>query len=212
MATQTHEPLLQHVELPELPYEYDALEPVISREIMELHHGKHHQAYVTNFNATLDLLKAAAAKQDLETIMALQAKARFNGGGHINHSIFWTNLAPKSKGGGTPPNGQLKEGINAQWGSLDLFIERFNAMAAQLPGSGWGWLVYDRENKRLAMTTTENQDPVSMKGFVPLLGVDVWEHAYYLVYKNARPAYLKAIWEVVNWADVAKRYNAARSG
>jgi superoxide dismutase, Fe-Mn family len=209
MAVQTQEQLLTHLKLPDLPYDYDALEPVISREIMELHHGKHHQAYVNNFNSALDATRAAAAKQDLEAVIALQPQLRFNGGGHLNHTIFWTNLAPKSKGGGQPPNGQLKQAIETQWGSLDHFIERFNGMTAAIQGSGWGWLGYDRENKRLVLATTPNQDP--LLGYAPLLGVDVWEHAYYLVYKNARPAYLKAIWEVVNWADVAKRYNAARS-
>lgn len=211
MTTLSQDHLLAPLTLPELPYDYDALEPILSREVMELHHGKHHQAYVNNFNAALEATRAASVKQDLETVIALQPALRFNGGGHINHSIFWSNLAPKSQGGGQPPNGQLQAALVSQWGSLEHFIERFNAMTALIQGSGWGWLGYDRENKQLVMTTCENQNPLSTKGLVPLLGIDVWEHAYYLVYKNARPAYLKAIWEVVNWADVTKRYTLAKT-
>ena len=206
MPETTQEHLLHEIELPALPYEYDALEPVISREIMELHHGKHHQAYVNNFNKALIQAREAGAKQDLQKLIALHPTLRFNGGGHINHSIFWTNLAPKSQGGGTHPKGPLKTAIEAQWGSIENFIEKFNAMTAPLPGSGWGWLGYDPATKQLVITTCQNQDPLSLKGLTPLLGIDVWEHAYYLVYKNARPAYLKAIWEVVNWANVEQRY------
>lgn len=211
MSTKTQEQIFQNLQLPDLPYEYDALEPILSREIMELHHGKHHQAYVSNFNAAMEKMREAVSKQDLAAAIALQPALRFNGGGHINHSIFWTNLAPKSKGGGEAPKGALKEAIQAQWGSLERFIERFNATAGPIQGSGWCWLGYDKENKKLVIATCENQDPLSTKGLVPLLGIDVWEHAYYPLYKNARPAYLKAIWEVVNWANVEERFEAAKA-
>jgi Fe-Mn family superoxide dismutase len=196
--------------LPDLPYDYSALEPVINAEIMQLHHQKHHNAYVTNLNAALEKYADADGKADLETMISLQQAIRFNGGGHINHSIFWTNLAPKNKGGGEAPKGELANLINKQWGSLNAFIEKFNAKAGPLQGSGWCWLGYCKEMKNLVMTTCSNQDPLeSITGFIPLLGIDVWEHAYYLQYKNARPEYLKAIWQVVNWANVSERLEKA---
>lgn len=193
--------------LPDLPYDYNALEPVISTEIMELHHKKHHAAYVNNLNAALEKYAEAEASEDLETMIQLQPAIRFNGGGHINHSIFWKNLAPKNQGGGEPPKGDLAELINKQWGSLDKFIEKFNAITAPVQGSGWGWLAYCKEAKIIFITTTSNQDPLSSlkPTFVPLLGIDVWEHAYYLQYKNVRADYLKAVWQVVNWSNVSER-------
>ncbi|MCH9704012.1 MAG: superoxide dismutase [Chlamydiae bacterium] len=193
-------------ELPKLPYSYDALEPVISKEIMELHHKKHHNAYVTNLNKALEAYESA----ELEEQIALQKAIRFNGGGHLNHSIFWTNLAPQNEGGGKPPEGELAEAINGRWGSLESFIEEFNAKAGPLQGSGWCWLAYSKKSRQLLIMTCANQDPLfATTGLVPLLGIDVWEHAYYLQYKNARPEYLKNIWKVVNWANIAKRYKAA---
>lgn len=196
--------------LPDLPYDYDALEPVIAAEIMQLHHQKHHNAYVTKLNEALEKYAAAEAKEDLETMIALQPAIRFNGGGHINHSIFWQNLAPKSQGGGEPPTGNLGEAIKKQFGSFESFVEKFNAKAGPVQGSGWCWLAFCPEHKILTISTCANQDPLqSTQGLHPLLGVDVWEHAYYLQYKNARPEYLKAIWGVVNWADVATRYDEA---
>lgn len=196
--------------LPNLPYEYNALEPVISAEIMQLHHQKHHNAYVTNLNAALEKYEAAEKNEDLETMVSLQPAIRFNGGGHINHSIFWTNLAPKSQGGGEAPKGELAAQIEKQWGSLAAFIEKFNAIAGPVQGSGWCWLGYNKEAKNLLIATCANQDPLQgTQGVVPLLGIDVWEHAYYLQYKNVRPDYLKAIWQVVNWANVSSRYEKA---
>ena len=192
--------------LPELPYAYQALEPVISAEIMKLHHQKHHNGYVTNLNAALEKYAAAEANEDLVTMISLQPAIRFNGGGHINHSIFWTNLAPKNAGGGEPPQGELADAIREQWGSLNGFIEKFNSTAGPIQGSGWCWLGFCKELKQLMLWTCANQDPLEAAGLVPLLGIDVWEHAYYLQYKNARPDYLKMIWEVVNWADVSRRY------
>jgi superoxide dismutase, Fe-Mn family len=190
--------------LPDLPYAYDALEPVISGEIMELHHSKHHNTYVNNYNALVE-----KATDDVAGDIALQSAIKFNGGGHVNHSIFWTNLAPISEGGGTPPTGELLEAIKKEFGSLEQFIAQFSAKTAAVQGSGWGWLGYDAGKKRLAIETCANQDPLSTKGLVPLLGVDVWEHAYYLQYKNVRPDYLKAIWQVINWSNVAERYKTA---
>lgn len=196
-------------ELPKLHYELDALEPVISAEIMNLHYNKHHNAYVTNLNAALEKYENAENSSDLQTMIALQSAINFNGGGHINHSIFWTNLAPQSEGGGEAPTGELADAINKQWGSLENFIGAFNGVTGPIQGSGWGWLGYNKTKKSLEIATCANQDPLAAKGLVPLLGIDVWEHAYYLQYKNVRPDYLKAIWSVVNWANVAERYSAA---
>jgi superoxide dismutase, Fe-Mn family len=199
--------MVKKYKLPELPYGYDALEPVISAEIMQLHHQKHHNGYVTNLNAALEKYAQADANEDLSTMVSLQPAIRFNGGGHINHSIFWHNLAPKKEGGGEPPKGELAEAINKRWGSLNTFIEKFNSQAGPIQGSGWCWLGYCPNSNHLVMWNCANQDPLEgTSGLIPLLGIDVWEHAYYLQYKNARPDYLKAIWQVVNWADVSKRY------
>lgn len=194
-------------QLPELPYELNALEPVISAEIMNLHYHKHHQTYVNNLNAALKELADAESGNDLTKIISLQQAIKFNGGGHLNHSIFWTNLAPKGKGGGEPPKGELADALKTQFGSLESFIEKFNAATVAIQGSGWGWLGYCTKNNRLVFDTCPNQDPLTK--LVPLLGIDVWEHAYYLQYKNARADYLKAIWSIVNWENVSERYAAA---
>jgi Fe-Mn family superoxide dismutase len=196
-------------QLPALPYAPEALEPIISAEIMQLHHGKHHQAYVTNLNKALEQYAAAEQASDLATMIELQPAIRFNGGGHLNHSIFWSNLAPKGQGGGVMPSGALLKAIEQKWHSLDSFIAEFSKQAIAIQGSGWGWLAYHREQKCLRILTLANQDPVSTLGFVPLLGIDVWEHAYYLQYKNARADYVKAIWEIINWKNVEERYLAA---
>ncbi len=195
----------QKYTLPELNYPLNALEPVISEGIMDLHYNKHHQAYINNLNAALE--KAASA--DLAQSIALQQAIKFNGGGHVNHSIFWTNLAPKGDGGGGAPKGALAEAINRDFGSLDNFIASFNAKTAVIQGSGWGWLGFNKEKGCLEYASCVNQDPLSTKGLVPLLGIDVWEHAYYLDYKNARPKYLEAIWQIVNWSNVEERFAAA---
>ncbi len=202
--------MAQKYTLPKLPYELDALEPVISKEIMDLHYNKHHAAYVNNLNAALEKLEEADKKQDLSAEVALLQAIKFNGGGHINHSIFWTNLAPKSQGGGQLPQGALAEAINKKWGSLENFIEQFSAKAVAQQGSGWTWLGYHQKNKTLCITNCDNQDPLSTKELVPLLGVDVWEHAYYLQYKNVRPEYVKAIWQVINWKNVEERFANAQ--
>ncbi len=198
-------------ELPALPYEFGDLEPTISAEIMMLHYTKHHNAYVTNLNKALEQYAEAEMRNDLPAMIALEPAIRFNGGGHINHSIFWTNLAPVSKGGGTPPKGPLADAINTHFGSLQRFIDEMNAKTGAIQGSGWGWLGLDKASKALRLTTCSNQDPLSTQGLIPLLGIDVWEHAYYLQYKNVRPDYLKAIWNVINWQNVSERYSQALS-
>ncbi|MFI5333726.1 MAG: Fe-Mn family superoxide dismutase [Chlamydiales bacterium] len=191
--------------LPELPYDFGALEPVISGEIMQLHYNKHHQAYVNNLNTALEKSVEAMDKGNLAEMIALQQAIKFNGGGHVNHSIFWTNLAPVSKGGGAPPSGELMKMLQAQYGNLEGFIEKFSALTVAVQGSGWGWLGYNKSSKSLVTTTCANQDPLSTQGYVPLLGIDVWEHSYYLQYKNVRADYVKNIWKIVNWRNVEER-------
>ncbi|KAJ3328159.1 hypothetical protein HDU76_010490 [Blyttiomyces sp. JEL0837] len=185
--------------LPDLPYDYNAI-----------HHSKHHQTYVTNLNMFEEKLEDAVAKKDDAAVLALNANLNFNYGGHVNHSIFWKNLAPQKEGGGDLQKGSLETALTKQWGSLEEFTKTFNAQSAAVQGSGWGWLVYNKQFKSLEIVTTANQDPV-LGNRVPLLGIDVWEHAYYLQYKNVRPDYLKAVWNVVNWKDVSERYLAATS-
>lgn len=200
---------VQHYTLPELPYDFAALEPVISEEIMKLHYTKHHDTYVKNLNKAMEQLAEAEQKQDIAAEIALQAAIKFNGGGHINHSIFWTNLSPVNKDGGKPPEGALAAAINQEFGSLDKFIEQFSAKAVAIQGSGWGWLGYNKAKGKLEIATCDNQDPLSTKGLIPLLGIDVWEHAYYLQYKNVRADYVKAIWGIINWKNVADRFAQA---
>ncbi len=195
--------------LPELPYDFGALEPVISAEIMQLHYSKHHQAYVNNLNTALEKSHEAEAKGDLAAMIGFQQAIKFNGGGHVNHSIFWTNLAPTSKGGGVPPQGALMQALQKQFGNLEGFIEKFSALTVGIQGSGWGWLGYNKSSKELVMATCSNQDPLSTQGHIPLLGIDVWEHAYYLQYKNVRADYVKNIWKIINWRNVEERFTAA---
>ncbi|ORY77297.1 putative manganese superoxide dismutase precursor [Protomyces lactucae-debilis] len=192
--------------LPKLPYAYDALEPYISKQIMELHHQKHHQTYVTNLNAAEEKLANAVQAGDVKTSIALQAAIKFNGGGHINHSLFWENLAPASGAGGKAPTGPLGDAIEAEFGGLDKFKAAFNAALASIQGSGWGWLVQDASSKKLKVTTTPNQDPIT--GDTVIIGVDAWEHAYYLQYENAKVKYFEAIWSVINWEAAGKRYQS----
>ncbi len=202
--------MAQVYQLPALPYALDALEPVISAEIMNLHYNKHHAAYVANLNKALEQYEEAQKKNNIADMIALQAAIKFNGGGHVNHSIFWKNLAPKSQGGGKGPQGSLLEAINRDFGSLDKLIETMSAKAVALQGSGWAWLGFNKGRGHLEIITCDNQDPLSTKGIVPLLGIDVWEHAYYLQYKNVRADYVKAIWSIINWADVAERFEAIK--
>jgi superoxide dismutase, Fe-Mn family len=196
--------------LPELPYDFSDLEPVISGEIMQLHYSKHHAGYVTNLNTALEKLYEAQQKGDISAVAAGLQAIKFNGGGHINHSVFWTNLAPVSKGGGELPKGTLLQELQKEFGSAEKCMEKLSAMAVAIQGSGWGWLGYDKSLGRLVLAACANQDPLSTLGYVPLLGIDVWEHAYYLQYKNVRAEYVKNIWKVVNWKNVEERFEHAK--
>jgi Fe-Mn family superoxide dismutase len=196
-------------ELPKLPYGLGDLEPVISKEIMDLHYNKHHNTYIQNLNKLLEQYEEAEKNGDVAKTIALQAGIKFNGGGHVNHSIFWTNLAPKNEGGGTPPSGPLGDAIKRDFGSLEKLIEKLSAKTIAIQGSGWGWLGYNKDANRLELVTCQNQDPLASQGLVPLLGIDVWEHAYYLQYKNVRADYVKAIWDIINWKNVSERFSEA---
>ena len=197
-------------ELPKLPYDFNALEPHIDAKTMEIHHGKHHNGYVTNLNnAIAGTDMESKSLEDLMKVAGSNAAVRNNGGGHYNHSLFWTVLSPK---GGGSPSGDLAAAINAKFGSLEAFKEEFGKAAATRFGSGWAWLSVS--NGELVVSSTPNQDNPLMdvaevKG-TPILGLDVWEHAYYLNYQNRRPDYVSAFWNVVNWDEVAKRYAAAK--
>ena len=195
--------------LPPLPYPANALEPHIDAQTMEIHHGKHHQAYVTNLNAALEKAPELASKpldellKNLNAVPeAIRTAVRNNGGGHWNHSQFWLTMGPKAGGA---PTGKLADAIKAAFGDFEKFKEQFNAAGVARFGSGWVWLV--KEGGKLAITSTPNQDNPIMDGKpAPIFGNDVWEHAYYLKYQNRRPDYLKAWWNTVNWAEVAKRF------
>ncbi|EER39817.1 superoxide dismutase [Histoplasma capsulatum var. duboisii H88] len=191
--------------LPDLKYDYGALEPSISGKIMELHHKKHHQTYVNSYNDAVEKLAAAQEKVDIQSQVALQALTNFHGGGHINHTLFWENLAPRSAGGGDPPSGVLGTAIENSFGSYDAFKSTFNTALAGIQGSGWAWLVKDKQTGEIAIKTYANQDPV-VGQFVPLLGIDAWEHAYYLQYENRKAEYFSAVWDVVNWKAAEQRF------
>ncbi|PNS16457.1 Superoxide dismutase [Sphaceloma murrayae] len=191
--------------LPDLKYDYGALEPAISGKIMELHHSKHHQTYVNSLNAAEEKLAEAQSKNDTSALVSLQPLINFHGGGHVNHSLFWENLAPKSQGGGTPPSGALAKAIDAHYGNLEGFKDKFNAALAGIQGSGWAWLVQDTQTGAVGIKTYANQDPVQGQ-FRPILGIDAWEHAYYLQYENRKAEYFKAVWEVVNWKAAEGRF------
>ena len=191
--------------LPSLPYAYDALEPHFDAQTMEIHHTKHHQAYITKVNAALEGSDLAAKSveeliSDLSAVPEnIRGVVRNNGGGHANHSLFWTLLTPDAGGA---PQGALADAIDATFGSFDQFKEQFSSAAVNRFGSGWAWLSLD--GGKLLVESTPNQDSPLMEGRVPLLGLDVWEHAYYLKYQNRRPDYIGAFWNVVNWSEVAR--------
>ena len=199
--------------LPPLPYDYNALEPHIDEQTMRIHHDKHHAAYVNNLNAALEP-HADLQGKSLEALIsnldavpeAIRTAVRNNGGGHHNHTLFWEIMAP---GGAKAPTGALAAAIDKELGGFDKFKEAFAKACATRFGSGWGWLAR-RKDGSLEVYSTANQDSPVMEGKVPLLGCDVWEHAYYLKYQNRRPDYVSAWWNVVNWTDVAKRYDGAR--
>ena len=198
--------------LPALPYAYDALTPYIDEETMHLHHEKHHNTYITNVNAALEKHPELAEKT-IEELLAdlnsvpedIRTAVRNNGGGHANHSLFWTVLAPNAGG---EPTGAVKDGIEEAFGSFDAMKEKFTAAAVGRFGSGWAWLVVS--DGKLEITSTPNQDSPISAGKTPILGLDVWEHAYYLNYKNVRPEYIKAFWNLVNWDEVNSRLAAAK--
>lgn len=198
-------------ELPALPYAFDALEPHIDALTMEIHHDRHHATYVNNLNAALEAHEVGnkSVEELISDLKALpegiQAAVRNNGGGHANHSLFWEILSPN---GGGAPTGELAKAIDEKFGSFDQFKAAFGDAAVKRFGSGWAWLVV--KNGELEVTSTPNQDNPVMEGATPVLGLDVWEHAYYLKYQNKRPAYIEAFWNVVNWEEVNKRYLAAR--
>lgn len=200
--------------LPPLPYAFDALEPSIDKLTMEIHHDKHHGAYVNNLNKALESAPSLAGKT-LEELLAnncsiipenIRTAVRNNGGGHANHSLFWTILAPKAGG---EPQGKIAEAIKSHFGGFAQFKEKFAAAAAGRFGSGWAWLVKEHSGK-LEIISTANQDSPLMEGKFPVLGLDVWEHAYYLKYQNRRPEYVAAWWSVVNWHEVEKRFTAGK--
>ncbi|MCB9129167.1 MAG: superoxide dismutase [Ardenticatenales bacterium] len=196
-----------------LPYDFDALEPSIDEETMKLHHGKHYAGYTSKFNDAIE--GTEWADKSAEEIMAhldalpsdIKTAVRNNGGGYVNHSLFWEIMSPN---GGGAPSGKLAEAIDAKWGSFDSFKSEFQAKATGQFGSGWGWLVVD--GGELALVSTPNQDTPLSDGKTPILGLDVWEHAYYKKYGPGRADYASAWWDVVNWDEVARRYDAARNG
>jgi Fe-Mn family superoxide dismutase len=199
-------------ELPPLPYDYAALEPTIDEATMKLHHDKHHQAYVTNLNGAVEKHPDLGKKTPEELIKDLNSVpedvrtvVRNNGGGHVNHTMFWQLMAPKAGGN---PTGTISGQIQSDFGGFEDFKKAFNDAAAKQFGSGWGWLVW--KDGKLAIMTTPNQDNPMMQGLYPILGNDVWEHAYYLKYNNRRPEYLAAWWNVVNWTEVNKRFEQAK--
>jgi len=197
--------------LPELPFAYDALEPHIDARTMEIHHGKHHNGYVTKVNAALE--GSDLGEKSIENLIAdlnsvpesARGAVRNNGGGHANHSLFWSVMSPE---GGGEPTGELADAINSEFGSFDGFKEKFAAAAGTRFGSGWAWLSVD--NGKLVVESTPNQDNPLMDGRTPILGLDVWEHAYYLHYQNRRPDYVGAFFNVIDWNAVAAKYAAAK--
>ena len=200
-------------ELPDLPYDHDALEPHIDAETMRIHHSKHHQGYVNNLNAALEKHPELADRSleellgDLDSVPEdIRTAVRNNGGGHANHSLFWPCMVPGS--GGTP-SGELADAIDSAFGNFDALVETFSKAAATRFGSGWAWLCVD-EGGGLVVTSTANQDNPVSEGLKPILGLDVWEHAYYLNYQNRRPDYVKAWWNVVNWEQVSENFAGAK--
>lgn len=192
--------------LPDLPYAYDALEPHISAEIMTLHHDKHHANYVNSANAALEKLEAAREANDFSAVTGLSKDLAFNLGGHTNHSIFWKNLSPN---GGGEPTGELAKAIDRDFGSFDKFKAHFAAAALGLQGSGWAVLAYDHIGQRLVIEQMTDQQGNLSIALTPILMLDMWEHAFYLQYKNVKADYVKAVWNVFNWDDAAERFASA---
>lgn len=193
------------VSLPDLDYDYGALEPYISGQINEIHYTKHHQTYANGYNTAIEQHAEAKEKGEVKKTIELLKLINFNGGGYTNHCLFWKNLAPPSQGGGEPPTGELASQIATQYGSLDNLMAATNAKLAGIQGSGWAFIVKNKENNALDVVTTANQDTV-VGPYVPLVAIDAWEHAYYLQYQNVKADYFKAIWNVVNWKEAENRF------
>lgn len=194
--------------LPDLAYDYGALQPHISGEIMELHHARHHAAYVAGANTTLEKLAEAQAKEDFATVNMLAKNLAFHLSGHILHSIFWNNLSPH---GGDEPTGELRQAIERDFGSFDAFMKQLSNTTNSVQGSGWGVLAYEPASDRLVIEQVYDHQSNIAIASTPILVIDAWEHAYYLQYRNARPDFVKAVWNIVNWEDVARRYAEARA-
>lgn len=203
----------QKAVLPDLPYGYGDLAPIISAETMEIHYAKHHAKYVADFNDVMQVFNNAMSKGDFATASDMGRHIRFNAGGHNNHSFYWENLAPANKEGGDLPakDSEFYKLMIQQYGSFDNFCNDFAGVAGKIQGSGWAWLAYCAKTKCLSIEQSTEHAVVSSYGVKPLLTVDVWEHAYYLEYKNLRPLYLQRIWEIVNWKVVEKRFKAAKA-
>ncbi len=201
--------------LPEMPYAYDALEPHIDAQTMEIHHSKHHQKYTDMMNGALEKLSPELQSKDIIEILSnindvpedVRGAINFNGGGYDNHMLFWNNMKPD---GGGEPGGELADAINSSFGSFADFKEQFSSKTAPIQGSGWGWLVYNPSSGNVEYKAMPNQTSPRTEGLVPLLGLDVWEHAYYLKYQNKRPDYIAAWWNVVNWDEVDDRLSKAK--
>ncbi len=201
--------LNKEYKLPDLPYAHNALEPYIDEATMKLHHGKHHAAYVNGFNAALKKLEDAREKGDFAAIQALSKALAFHGSGHTMHALFWSVMCPKEKSI-EPSSGELFDALVRDFGSLDAFKKQFSEAAKAVEGSGWAVLAYEPLGKRLLVLQAENHQKLTVQGSVPLLILDVWEHAYYLRYNNRRAEYVDAWWNIINWQEVEKRFGAAK--
>ncbi len=203
------DPATNRYTLPPLPYAYNALEPAIDEQTMRLHHDKHHAGYVRGLNKALDHLDAIrSGSEDTSLIKHWSRELAFHGSGHRNHSIFWNSMTPDS---GSKPEGAFADAIKASFGSLDAMLAQFNAASKSVEGSGWGWLVYEPTARKLLVMQSEKHQNLTIWGVVPLMGIDVWEHAYYLKYQNRRADYIAAFTTIINWAGVSQRFAAASS-
>ena len=197
--------------LPKLPYTYDALSSVIDEQTMRVHHGKHHAGYVRGLNtATKELENIRWDQNDGKLIQHWQRQLSFHMGGHVNHTLFWKGMTPELLGGGGQPTGNLSQAIKNDFGSFGKFARQFRLAASKVEGSGWGYLVYEPMSGKLMVTQMQNQQDMMFAGAIPLLGIDVWEHAYYLKYQNRRADYIDAFMNIINWDEVSRRYSAAR--
>lgn len=197
--------------LPELPYAYDALKDVIDEQTMRIHHDKHHAGYIRGVNNAMKQLNLIRWDQgDPALIQHWQRQLSFHMGGHVNHTLFWSGMKPEADGGGGQPTGNLSQIIKRDFGSFGKFAKQYTLAATKVEGSGWGWLVYEPISHRLMVTQVQNQQDMMFAGAIPLLGVDVWEHAYYLKYQNRRAAYVEAFMRVINWDEISRRFESAR--